>query len=251
MIPLVINISGAIERLSLSEKEMVTYGKGILYNLSDRYRFLWEKQVTSNLRQTKQAYLNAINVEYPNELTAVFVLDGRGENKLALKIEMGSAPFDMKEGILASPNARKTVDGKPYVNVPFRPATSQAIAESAIFSSKLPFEVEQLAKGADRPLSTSDLPAQFQKPGRRAAIDRMGVNVPAYDHQFPLYQGLQRSKIGSGYRTFRRVSEASDILSWYHKGFDQKNLMNKALNDLSLDVGAIVRDAERKFLENR
>lgn len=106
-------------------------------------------------------------------------------------------PFDMKPGFRKSPKAHVTKDGKGwYLNVPFRhKATSMP---RSIYN-----QAKQLNQGESLEVS-----------------DPLASSWTGYKHKANKYSGLRRmvnSTYGK-YYTFRRVSNKSDPLSWWHPG---------------------------------
>lgn len=253
MVPVVIDISGVINRLSLYPEEVKGYSRYVLDTLGRRYMELWEKQVNDNLHQTRNAYKSGMRMEYLDEFNLVFVLEGKGEGKLGIMLETGVAPFDIKDGFKKSSKAQHKKGGGWYLTIPFRFATSQAIAESSIFANQMPKPVENIARRSIRPLSVVDLPAEFQKKGVRKEIEQGAITIPEYQHKASVFVGIRRDvSRGQGhYMNFRRVSDRSDENSWIHKGFEPHNLMGKALEQLSGELPALIDLAEDKFLKGR
>jgi len=261
--PIYIDLSGTIDEFFLSEQETKDLSRYVLSNISDEYMRYWEKNVDNSLHQTKTEYRQAIFTEQPDDFTVVFGMTPR-QSQLGLMLEDGASEFDIKEGFSKS-NKRvtklkvnkdgslkrdkqgRTIGGGWYLTIPFRHATSEAVAESAIFSSRMPKRIEQLVKTVDRPLTNSDLPEGY----RDRRIARTG-----YKHKAAIYEGLHRRDISStdkekrgGYFTFRRVSDKSDEKSWQHPGFEALKLMDKSLNELPIDQ--VVDRAVDEFLTNK
>jgi len=249
MIPIVkIDISDMISSLTLSKDEVRSLSRFILDNASDRYMQLWEKQVDENLHQTRNVYKMGMRYEYEDDYTVSFILDGKGESKLALMIEKGINPFDQKEGFSKSSKKKQVLrkDGSMgwYLTIPMRHATAEAIGEASIFAGKLPQRIQQLSKNLGRTLKTEDLPIEYQQ---------LLTNSVGYEHKSPIYSGLVHNtkKSHEGYFTFRRVSDASDILSWTHKGFEERDLMGKAFNELTAELPDIIGNSKEQFLDTK
>lgn len=252
MIPVTIDISGAIDRLILTEEEVKSYSRFVLDNISNRYMQLWEKGVDTGLNSTRGAYKSGMSMRYVDDFNVEFTLDGKGVAKLGLMIEQGTSAYDLKEGFKRSDKVKTGKNGW-YLTIPFRHATSQALAESGAFANKLPRPVEQISKKSARPLKLSDLPKEFQVKGKREEITQSGMIINEYQHKHSIFEGLTHStKQHHGqYHTFRRVGEASDPLSWIHKGFDEHNFMGKALDKLTSELEPIIDLAEEQFLSER
>jgi hypothetical protein len=257
MVPIIIDISGVQDRLFLSGEEMKSYAKYVLDGMGNRYMQLWTKQVTDNLHQTQGAYITGMPTElkYVDDFTLEIVLDGKGQSKLAIMIENGANAWDMKEAFSKSSKIKHNKAGGWYLTIPFRFATSEAIAQSAVFANQMPPAVQKVAKalGADESIKTSDLPVEFQVKGVRKEINQGGKTFPEYKHKDSIYTGIQHNTTPNqgGYINFRRVGENSDKNSWVHKGFQPHHFMEKALDQLSRELPDILHLADEQFLENR
>ena len=240
MIPVNIDLSEIVEEFTLTAEQTQTLGDSILDRIVEDYMHKWNDIVNGGLKQLRSTYQRAMYVER-SASSVVFGLTP-GENGLALAIEEGKAPYDIKEGFRNSPKRKESLGGGWYLTVPFRYATSQAVAESTAFSGRLPEVIEKLVKSnGGKPLSASQLPGQYAQLGRRKAIQTANGVIPEYVHKAPQFQGLVRVDIGStksenrgGYFTFRRVSNNSDPNSWIHPGFDARKFMDKALDQTQI-----------------
>lgn len=251
MIPIFIDIGNLANEIALTPSEVKSFAKMTLDRVATRYETLLNEQINRKLHKTKQAYLQSLDFEYLDDYNVVFTLSGKGIGKLALMMEQGAPPFDMKESFLASVKAKTGKDGNKYFTVPFRHATSEAIAESATFSNKLVKEAHLIAKNQPGvPVRFEQLPAGLQKKGVRQSVTRQGVTSPTYEHKAPQFQGLVKSvnPKHTGYSTFRRVSEKNPD-SWFHPGFEEYNLMGKALDGLGSEISGIVSSAKEEFLD--
>ena len=235
MTPIRIDLSELAAEFSLDDNSIVAIGAAVIDAVAQDYSMKWNELVDKELKQSRQEYRRAMFVERVSALQVDFGLSYRS-NFLAEAIEEGKGPFDEKLGLLASPKAKQTKDGSPFITVPFRHATPQAIAESGIFSSIMDPEVYDLAKNAQRQLRRIDLPPEHQVLGVRPEIRVPGLRVPEYVHKAARYEGLVRVDVSSSnletrgaYMTFRRVSKNSDPNSWWNRGIEGKHLMDKAL----------------------
>jgi len=206
----------------------------------------WENNIDNSLKGTRSEYKAAIFTEQPDDFSIVFGMTPR-QSKLGVMLEEGATSFDMKDGFSKSDKKKSKKDGGWYLTIPFRHATSEAVAESAIFSGQMPKEVEGLVKISEKPLKLSDLPGEY----RDKRISRVG-----YQHKTAIYEGLHRRDISStdkekrgGYFTFRRVSDKSEANSWQHPGFEPLKLMEKTLSDIPIDK--IVDKAVDDFLTTK
>ncbi len=241
--PVYIDLSEVANEFFLIPEEIKGMSRFILANIADNYIREWEKLIDNNLRSTRNDYKRAIFSEQPDDYSVVIGLTPR-ESQLAMMLESGATPFDIKKGFKKSSKRKIGKNNNWYLTVPFRWATSEALGESGGFSNKMPKPIEKLVKVTKRPLKIGDLPSKYQK---------LGTNITSgYNHKFSIYEGLHRRQIGSGkenrggYMTFRRVSEKSDKDGWVHPGFTPLNLMEKAFEQL--DLGKVVDFSIDNFL---
>jgi len=158
-------------------------------------------------------------------------------------LEVGHEPFDEKIGFSQSPKKKMKKGGGWYMTIPFRYASSEALAESGAFAGILPKQIERMAKQSTIPLRQTDLPTPFNDTNQRAVIERMNKRVDEYKHKVSVYAGLIRKDISStnkekrgGYYVFRRVSDKSDPLSWWNKGFERHDFMGQALSNMNIQT---------------
>lgn len=240
-LPIRIDLSDVVQEFTLNQDESNLLATAIIDSVVQEYSMKWQDLVNKELKSSRPEYLKAMYIERPSATEAVFGLSAR-ESKLALMIEEGHGPWDEKPFLLGSLKAKRTKDGKPFLTVPFRHATPQAIAEAGIFSSIMPQDIYQLAKNSPMPLKRSQLPESQQIPGVRKEINVPGLKVPEYIHKAAKYEGLVRVEASSSenenrgqYMTFRRVSDNSDPNSWFNGGIIAKRLMDRALEIAQID----------------
>jgi hypothetical protein len=252
MLAIDIDISGPVEEFNLLLDESKNLSNSILDRVVNEYMQKWETLVNQSLNRTKSEYLKAMRFEKIDDYNSIIRLDPR-ESKLALMIEEGSNPYDIKEGLKKSSKTKQSIGGNWYIDVPFRFATSKAIATSPVFSGIMPSQIERIAKkAAPASVPQSKLPPAYQKPSYRDTINKGGMVYPKYDHKVSVYDRIRRvqtGKRGGKYMTFRRVSENSDPNSWIHEGFTARNFMDQVLNDLDMD--AIVDNVIQTYLDER
>lgn len=171
----------------------------------------WETQAKEKLKATRKDYIAGLNqrnsVEFPDPFTGVLTLRGKWPNML----EEGFPPFDMKPGFARSAKAKKTKDGGWYLNIPFRHLTPGA--EGINGGQPMPHDIyaqaRQLRMNIDRLTGTETKYAPR-------------ISWTGYQHQNGIYEGMVRKPLGatkSSYLTFRRVSNKSDPMAWWHSGF--------------------------------
>lgn len=242
--PVIIDLSGVIDEFFLDENEVKSMSRYVLSGISDEYMRVWERNIDGSLHSTRSEYRRAIFTEQPDDFSMVFGMTPT-KSKLAMMLEEGANQYDIKDGFANSDKKHINKDGSGwYLTIPFRWATSEAVAESMVFSNQMPKEIEKLVKTTGRPLKLSDLPNQYRD---------LRTSSVGYQHRASIYEGLTRTDISSttnekrgGYFTFRRVSDKSEANSWQHPGFEPLKLMEKSLSELRLDY--IVDMSIDKFL---
>ena len=250
MIPIMIDISPLVSSLNFSEEDVKGLSRTILNRLSARYMMLWERNVDSELGSTRAFYKAGMKWYYENDYTVVFELEGKGMAKLGLMIERGASAFDIKEGFKTSPKAKNPGQPNWYLTVPFRHATSTAIAESTVFSAIMPKLVEKMVKKEGK-ITKNNIPKEFDFLGKREEITGSDLAVDVsekYTHKNPIHEGLMKSDTG-GYVTMRRVSGNSAKNSWIHKGFQKKGFMALSMEQMSSEIPTITANARDEFLD--
>lgn len=253
MIPLQIDISGLVKQFDFSKQEIDGFKSLILDKLAQSYEKIWQKHI-STLKSTRGVYQGAITTRKIDENTISFELSGKGSSKLALMIEDGANPFDIKEGFAKSSKAKTKKDGGWYLTIPFRIATAGALAESTVFSGKMTEKVHKVVKEEGR-LTTANMPSELEEKGIRKEIKTNLIpeyKSKQYDHKHSIYEGLAQRGAGtkdSHYGTFRRVSDKSDDNSWMHKGLSKRDFMGKSLSTLTNEVDEVINSARKEFLD--
>ena len=236
MIPISIDISPIIDAFEIAEKNVPLFRNAVLKRAVSTYEYYLGQEI-SKLSSTRRMYQNSLSTEFVGDNTAIVTLTGKGEGRVALMLEEGTSPFDIKKGFSESDKKTLKRDGGWYLTIPFREATSEALGESGAFSGKLPKEIQKAAKAnSGKPLSLLDLPEKF----REKKISHAG-----YKHKSPLYQGVKHEK--GQYTKFRRVSDNSDYNSWIHSGFEARKFMDKAANKLEQNIGDIIDSVTNDF----
>lgn len=243
IVPINIDLSDLVEEFDLSQDQSTFLGASIIDAVITEYQLRWENLINQELRTTRNEYKRGVFIERESPLSVTFGLTNRASS-IPLMIEEGQPPFDEKEGFRNSPKRKIAQDGGWYIDIPFRHATPKAVADSGLFASIMSNNICKEVKNRGR-LSFMDLSVKDSAIGERKAINRLGVNKPAYMHKAPIYQGLTKVNIAStekekrsGYFTWRRVSENSDPNSWWNGGIVPYKLMDKALEQAKIDVVA-------------
>lgn len=238
-----IDLQDVVKEFSLDENQAMQLSSFIIDKITQEYRLKWDFLIDTQLKKSKgeykrARYITGIQTNGSSEVT--FGLSAR-QSPLAMMIEEGYPPFDQKIGFKKSDKSKKKLDGGWYMTIPFRWATSEAVAESSIFAGALPKQIYDIAKKSSGPLQKNDLPEKYRTLGVRKEIRLPDLVVPEYVHKNPKYEGLVKIDVSTGnkksnaYYTFRRVSDKSDVNSWWHKGFEAKKLMDKALEIAQID----------------
>jgi hypothetical protein len=175
----------------------------------------WESEVQKKLTTTRADYLLGLNadnsVEFPDPLTGILTLRGKWPNML----EQGFPAFDMKEsGFKKSVKRKAKKGGGWYLTIPFRHRTPDTVG-SAVGGAAMPQDIYAQARilAANQRLTGTE---QQYPPT---------TSWTGYQHQNGIFEGMKRNQkvyekaIQSTYVTFRRVSDTSDPLSWWHPGF--------------------------------
>lgn len=170
----------------------------------------WQTTVQNKLNSTRPLYLQGLSFDsivYPydnDSFSGAVQLQGKFPNML----ETGFSAFDMKIGFSKSDKKIKKQNGGWYLTIPIRHSTPG----SFMYGQSMPKDVYGVAK----------------KLGNKESLSYPGagdVSWNGYQRKHKTYDGLTRiiksyqKATQSQYFTFRRVSDKSDPMSWWHPGF--------------------------------
>lgn len=246
VIPIFIDTASIVEQFEGIGKEQVDdMCDNIAKTLAAGFRERLVGEASTALHQTKRRYIDAVKVLDTGKMEGTVLLDY--SDKMVQMIEEGCAPFDMKIKMLQSAKVKTGKNGNKYITIPMRMATPNAVAESDVFSSRMPDSVYQVVKdkatnivkagGGTRSvgLTANELQKKDRASNiRKAILDSEGKTLfEQYVSMSSIYVGLIKNKDGvtgqSKYNTFRRISERSDKLAFIHPGIEKHGLVNKAL----------------------
>ena len=168
MIDLNINVEDIAEEFSLSQREVNALLEYSVETITAAYARQWDIEAKSNLGKTRNQYRSAINVAKRGRFTGVVYLNPA--SWLANALELGADAFDMKVGFLKSSKVKYTKDNKPFLTIPFRFATSQALGESSAFAGIMPGVIEKAVKAHEeenpdkKGLPLSKIPSKYHIP---------------------------------------------------------------------------------------
>lgn len=189
--------------------------------------------------------------------------------QIAIDLEYGKGPWDMKPMLLGGPKARVGKNGR-YNIIPFRHGTSARHGQNANFKT-MPKDVHGQAK-ALRPSFAMMVPTRVRLPGGKIETsmqpkglkwgDRLRGTEAAhparhnpttgYQHKSGIYEGMYRIRkryeraTQSKYMTFRIVSDKSDPKSWWHPGYKPHHIVRGVSEYCQPGVEAIIREAAVK-----
>jgi len=215
----------------------------------------WINQAKQGLNSTREGYINGLILQDQGRFTKSIILTGQLNNML----ESGAGAYDMKVGFAKSKNVKYSKDrydkkgvliskGGWYVTIPFRWGTPGIVGENPAFSNIMPTVIYNIAKKNNgRPIGGDQLPSPYDERGSRAKISQPAPlkDIPEYQHLYSIYEGIKRQSASYGkmakgaygqYVSFRRVSENSDKLSWFHKGLQARNFATKAIQNTDINL---------------
>lgn len=240
MIDFQVDTNDLSAEFSLSRQEVDQLLELTVDNVAEQFGRLWTEEAKNGLHSSREQYVTNIFAEKRDRFTSVVYLNPAAW--LPNAIEMGASEFDMKSGLLMSDKVKYDKDGDPYITVPFRHATPNALGENGAFSNKMTSDIYKSAKKLtgkqSLPLTSIDSKHHIPKNiGLRKEVKNNNFkNITKDTPMTSIYEGMQKRK--GGYVTFRRVSLRSDADRWIHPGFEKRDFMNKAVQ--RLDVANIV-----------
>lgn len=164
----------------------------------------WQQEVQQKLKSSKNAYVQGIALDV-NGFTGSIYLQSQFSNML----EKGFPAFDMKVKFGKSPKVHKSKSGGWYLTIPFRHTTPNST-------------------GTDGPRMSRDMYNVAKRLPEGGKLSFSGIGDKSwteYQHKNNKYDGLTRivrsyqNSNKSQYYTFRRVSNRSDPMSWWHPGY--------------------------------
>lgn len=178
----------------------------------------WQQIGQSTLNESRQDYINAIQVSKPDKFTA----DLRMEGTLPKMLEDGFPSFDMKLGFSNSQYAKHGKDGQWYLTIPFRHLTPSHTGAAPKWNTMPKDIYKNILKHSPLHGTENKYPAT--------------VSWTGYHHKNGIYEGMIRNKRtaggGSTYFTFRRVSEKSAFNSWMHPGYVGVHAVDQLVNQV-------------------
>jgi hypothetical protein len=248
-----LDIESLVKDLELTKSELDQVRKLVVKAYVDEVYIRTVQLANNELFVTRSEYVNSLSVKKENEYSYSLVLSG---SSLALMIENGASPFDMKVGFMKSGKVVNTKSGGWYLTIPMLFKTTNASTSSTIAGQIMPRSIYDLIRNnpttktqngniATSILAGKDVPAKYQP----EALKALNRTADSYIPKSSIYAGLIRKQDlttgKSSYNTFRRVSNNSDPKAWMHPGFEAKGLMDRATN--SVDSLNIAETALQNF----
>lgn len=227
-----IDIASLLDQIYLDKSQTDDLIDSVVKDLTLAFHREWEQVAAENLKSARQEYIANLNVVDEGFAKGAVVLTGQFPNML----EEGADAFDIKEGLLAGPNAKMGANGNRYNTVPFKQGTPGALPEN-FNGGIMPKPVHDVAKkkSIGDQIKKQELPKEFQQPKKKSVPSRNAV----YEHKASIYEGIKKTKDLAGnvsYTSFRRVSDNSDENSWIHPGLEARDFASKAFDRFQVDA---------------
>ncbi len=214
--------------------------------LAEMTRSEWIRLAQQNLGTSAINYIGGIQpVEVDGNWCHIHLV-----GELPNAIENGMAPYDMKPGLLAGPNAKvNPKTGTRFNTVPFRHGipgtTGKRVGMPMPFTgtTKAGKPNSIIYNAAKKLKVSSELPTgktawggktgDFGGYGQRSQLPVKKGRPGAYTWKSSPYAGIYRigkfysQKTQYQYTSFRRVSDNSDPNSWWHPGIRPRHLVNQ------------------------
>ncbi len=178
----------------------------------------WQRIGQSALTESREDYINAIQVSQPDKFTADIYMEGT----LPKMLENGFPSFDMKLGFSNSQYVKYSKKGTWYLVIPFRHMTPSRTGAAPKWNTMPKDIYHKVLKNSPLFGTEKDYPA--------------GVSWTGYQHKNGIYEGMTRTpRVGGGstYSTFRTVSQNSAFDSWIHPGYSGVHAVNQLVNQVS------------------
>lgn len=176
----------------------------------------WQRRAQSSLKSTLPLYLmgldfNSVVYPYGNDpLSGAVILRGTLPNML----ENGFGPFDEKVGFSKSSRKHISKNGGWYLTIPMRHSTPGSFMYGKPMTTKIYNQAKKLGNGDSLSVSGD------QQMSWTGYMHKANIN-DGLTRIVKSYQNVNTGKTTkqSQYLTFRRVSNNSDPLSWWHPGY--------------------------------
>ena len=208
------NITVDVSNLKINDQlspQIATAIRGAIQSSLAMVRDRWQQEVQQKLKSSRMLYLQGLGFD-----SVVYPIDSDGfagavqlKGKFPNLLETGFSAFDIKRGFEKSPKAHKSKSGGWYLTIPFRHSTPNS---NGMYGSPLPKDVYKSAR-------------KLPNGGRLSFPGAGDKSWTGYQHKNKKYDGLTRivksyqNANQSQYFTFRRVSNNSDPMSWWHPGY--------------------------------
>lgn len=252
IIPLFIDTSSLAEDFNLDQADCDNIVDFAVKEITLQFAKQWEMTALNELGSTKSRYVSNLSVIDEGRLQGAVVLN-YANDPLIQMLEEGASPFDMKSNFAKSSKVKFNKSGGWYLSIPFTFGTPNSINDSDTFSNVMPIEVYNIAKKLAPKQQITNKQLSSLQGGFEAQQTRAKIDIPKskqfeeYTHKSSIYKGISKSKDstsnGSGYVSFRRVSENSAENSWIHKGFIAKDIASKALSDFEMKIEPLMTQA--------
>lgn len=185
------------------------------------------KIANDHLHSTASLYTDALPGSISAMATRIVIkLDG-----VAKDIEKGYPSRDMKPQLLASPNAKTSVKGVRYVDIPFQHSLKS-----------LPSAIKAKVQAS---VKTERVAARWEGRSERSSLRVTGRMSPTdAKHTTSIHSEMLRSKVAGGksaLQTIRRVSSNSDAQAWHHPGYTGLHALRQLKNFPKLVLRSIFK----------
>lgn len=176
----------------------------------------WQRRIQSTLNSSRPLYLMGLDfnsVVYPfgnDAFSGAVVLRGKFPNML----ESGFAPFDEKVGFSKSTRKHPSKDGGWYLTIPMRHSTPGSFMYGQPMSKPVYAQAKKLGNGESLRISGGQKTSWTGYVHKNNIDDGLTRIVKSYNNP-----DTGKMTNQSQYLTFRRVSDKSDPLSWWHPGY--------------------------------
>lgn len=218
------NITVDVSNLKINDQlspQIATAIRGAIQSSLAIVRDRWQQEVQQKLKSSRMLYLQGLgfdSIMYPIDsdgFAGAVQLKGKFPNML----EKGFPAFDIKAEFSKSSKVHKSKSGGWYLTVPFRHSVPNS---NGMFGDSMPKGVYKAARKL-----TSGGRLSFPGAGDKSWTGYQRKNTK-YDGLTRIVKSYQNTN-QSQYYTFRRVSNNSDSMSWWHPGYGGVKVADKLL----------------------
>lgn len=188
------------------------------------------------LKTTLDTYMDGVETKFED---MIFIVGMDKDNWLANALEVGVSPFDMKQGLLNSPHAKRNKQGQKYIRVPIQKEKDR---QPSTLGTQKQQEYQRLINTVMNKPKFGNKQYKISETGSVTETQKIINNVPELQgfYRFRQFEDMKapfssKSKgVPYQYVLFRTVSEkrSKTGATWEHPGLKALNIYKELEQEL-------------------